>query len=279
VSLRLRKVTVPRALAYCFAIGWALMTLYPLLVTVLSSVKPNEEIFGRMFAMPRAWHFEYYIESFVSARMGRYILNSLFLAASTTILVAMLASMASYVLARSTFKFVKPIYLLFLAGVMIPIHSTIIPIAKIVSTIHGLDNYPILILVYTTFQLPQAIFLIAGFMKGIDREIEEAATIDGCSPTGTLFKIMLPISTSIVFTASLLVFISVYSELIFSVILLSSPDLYPISRGLMYFTGDHTQRMGPIFASLIMAAAPMVCIYLFAHEYIQNGMLSGAVKG
>jgi raffinose/stachyose/melibiose transport system permease protein len=117
---------------------------------------------------------------------------------------------------------------------MIPIHSTIIPIAKIVSAIHGLDKRPNLILIYTTSQLPQAISPIAGY-----------------SMTGTLFRIML----------------------------LSAPELYLISRGLMYFTGDHTQRMKPIFASLIMAAAPMVCIYLFAHEYIQSGMLSGAVKG
>jgi raffinose/stachyose/melibiose transport system permease protein len=279
VNPRQKKLSAPKILAYCFAMGWALMTLYPLLVTVLSSVKSNEEIFGRMFALPKAWHLEFYYESFVKARMSRYILNSLFLATSTTTLVAVIGSMAAYVLARTSFKFVKPIYLLFLVGVMIPLHSTIIPIARIVGAIKGMDNYLVLILVYATFQLPQAIFLIAGFMKGIDREIEEAATIDGCTLVGTLFKIMLPISTSIIFTASILAFISVYSELIFSVILLSSPDLYPVSRGLMYFTGDHTQRMGPIFASLIMAALPMVCVYIFAHEHIQRGMLAGAVKG
>lgn len=276
---RHKRPSAAKIVAYCFAIGWALMTLYPLLVTVLSSVKSNEEIFGRMFALPQAWHLEFYYESFVNARMGRYILNSLFLATSTTVFMAIIASMASYVLAKTAFKFVKPVYLIFLVGVMIPLHSTIIPIAKIVGAIRGMDNYLVLILVYTTFQLPQAIFLITGFMKGIDREIDEAATIDGCSLVGTLFRIILPISTSIIFTASLLAFISVYSELIFSVILLSSPDLYPVSRGLMYFTGDHTQRMGPIFASLIMAALPMVCIYVFAHEHIQRGMLAGAVKG
>lgn len=274
-----KRPSAAKVLAYCFAIGWALMTLYPLLVTVLSSMKSNEDIFGRMFALPATWHFEFYYESFVNARMGRYILNSLFLATSTTVFVAIVASMASYVLAKTAFKFVKPVYLIFLVGVMIPLHSTIIPIAKIVGAIKGMDNYLVLILVYATFQLPQAIFLITGFMKGIDNEIDEAATIDGCSLVGTLFRIILPISTSIIFTASLLAFISVYSELIFSVILLSSPDLYPVSRGLMYFTGDHTQRMGPIFASLIMAAFPMVCVYLFAHEHIQRGMLAGAVKG
>jgi raffinose/stachyose/melibiose transport system permease protein len=274
------KRTTPASIAvFIVAIVWALMTLYPMLVTIMSSLKSNEEIFGRMFALPRDWHPEYYLESFLQARMGRYILNSLLLASMTTLLVSVMAAMASYVLARSTFPFVKPVFLLFLVGVMIPIHSTIIPIAKLVSGMKGMDNYAFLTLVYVTFQLPQAIFLITGYMKGIDKELDEAAKIDGCSMVGTLFRITLPISKPIISTAAILSFISVYSELIFSVILLSSSDLYPVSRGLMYFTGDHTQRMGPIFASLVMAAFPMVMIYIFAHEHIQRGMLAGAVKG
>jgi raffinose/stachyose/melibiose transport system permease protein len=273
------RISAFRIFAYSMTTLWAIVTLYPFFITLINSVKVNNEIFGKMFQLPSEWHFEYYAQAFIDARMGRYILNSLTLALMTTVVTAVASSMAAYVLARTVFRFTKIIYLLFIVGVMLPIHATIIPVAKIVSGLGGIDNYFVLTLVYVTFQLPQAIFLLTGYMKGINKEIDEAATIDGCSLPGILFKIILPISMPMIATASILVFIFTYSELIFSVILLSKVDLYTVSRGLMYFTGDYTVRMGPIFASIIMAVLPMVLIYVVFHEKVQRGMLAGAVKG
>ncbi len=273
------NISILKTLVYSMTTLWAFVTIYPFFITIINSVKVNNEIFGKMFQLPSEWHFEYYIEAFVDARMGRYILNSLTLALMTTGITAIIGSMAAYVLARTSFRFAKLIYLLFIVGVMLPIHATIIPVAKIVSALGGIDNYFMLTLVYVTFQLPQAIFLLTGYMKGISKEIDEAATIDGCDMPRILFKIILPISMPMVATASILVFIFTYSELIFSVILLSKTDLYTVSRGLMYFTGVYTVRMGPIFASIVMAILPMILIYVVFHEKVQRGMLSGAVKG
>ena len=279
MALKRRKISILKGFAYALTSFWAFVTIYPFFITLINSVKVNNEIFGKMFRMPGEWHFEYYAQAFFDARMGRYILNSLTLALMTTAVTAIMGSMAAYVLARTVFRFTKAIYLLFIVGVMLPIHATIIPVAKIVSGLGGIDNYFMLTLVYVTFQLPQAIFLLTGYMKGINREIDEAAMIDGCAMPAILFKIILPISMPMVATASIIVFIFTYSELIFSVILLSKVDLYTVSRGLMYFTGVYTVRMGPIFASIVMAVLPMVLIYVLFHEKVQRGMLAGAVKG
>lgn len=262
-----------------FAWLWAVITLYPLIVTVLCAFKDNNQIYGSMFALPKTWNIANFKDALVSANMLRAIGNSLLLAVCTTVLVVVVALLASYIFARKGYKFLKPCYLLFILGVMIPIHTTVIPISKIAADLGGYDKFWMLVLVYTTFQLPQAIFLITGYVKGISKELDEAAVIDGCNMIQILFRIILPISKPIIATVSIISFVYAYSELIFSVILLSTPEKYPVSRSLMYFKGDFSIRMGPIFASIVLAVLPLTIIYLLFHEKVQEGMLAGSVKG
>ena len=120
---------------------------------------------------------------------------------------------------------------------------------------------------------------MTGYIKGVSSEIDEAATIDGCGMLGVLFRMILPLSKPIIATVSIISFVYAYSELVFSVILLSSPNKYPVSRSLMYFKGDYSARMGPIFASIILSVLPLIIIYLLFHERVQEGMMAGAVKG
>lgn len=273
------KLNKPNIALYIFSIVWSVITLYPLLVTVMSSFKTNEEIFGKMFTLPTVWQFQNYYDAVFAANIGGAIVNSLFLSLLTTGLVIIIALFAAYAIARQKYKFLKWIYLLFMTGVMLPVHTTIIPISRLASDLHGMDNYLFLTIVYATFLLPQSIFLITGYLNSISPELDEAATIDGCGMGGVLFRIILPISAPIISTVAVLSFIYGYSELIFSVILLTDVKKYTISRALMYFTGDRTIRMGPVFASIIIAVIPMVIIYLIFHEQVQKGMVAGAVKG
>lgn len=275
----MKKIKASTVIIHIFAWFWAFVTLYPLFITVMSSLKDNNEIFGNMFAFPESLLIQNYIDALFGANMLRAISNSLYLAIGTTICVIIVGMLASYILARQKYIFIKPVYMLFLLGVMIPIHTTIIPISKIASSLNGYDKFWMLVLVYTTFQLPQAIFLMTGFIQGISRELDDAATIDGCGMLRTLFYIILPISKPIIATVSIITFVYAYSELIFSVILISTPAKYPISRSLMYFKGDYSIRMGPIFASIILAVLPLTVIYLLFHEKVQAGMLAGSVKG
>lgn len=262
-----------------FAWFWAFFTLFPLLVTILSSFKDNNGIYGSMLSLPKEWLFSNYKDAIFSANMLRAIGNSLFLALSTTLLVLFLGLLASFSFARMKAWFLKPLFFIFLLGVMIPIHTTIIPISKIAAKLGGYDKYWMLILIYAAFQLPQAIFLMTGYIKGISTEIDDAAVIDGCNLLQFLLRVIMPISKPILATVSILSFVFAYSELIFSVILLSTPEKYPVSRSLMYFKGDFSVRMGPIFASIILAVLPLTVIYLIFHEKVQAGMLTGSVKG
>jgi raffinose/stachyose/melibiose transport system permease protein len=264
---------------YVFAIFWSAITIMPLLTTFLSSFKTNPEIFSNMMALPQKWLFENYYSALFGANILRSVVNSMILGLGTSLLVIIVSLLASYIFSRKKHFFVKPIYLLFLTGLMLPVHTAIIPISKIAAGLRLIDSYWYLIPVYAAFQLPQAIFLATGYMNGISRELDEAATIDGCNMFSILYYIFVPISTPIISTIAILSFVYGYSELIFSIILLTDKNKFPVSRALMFFTGERVVRMGPVFAAIIIAIIPMITLYIIFHEKVQKGMVAGAVKG
>ena len=159
--------------------------------------------------------------------------------------------MAAYILARKRLFFVKQLYLFFMVGVMIPVHCTIVPISSIASSIGAKDSYWFLVLVYIAFNLAQAVYLYIGFIQEIDKELDEAAFIDGCNDVSLLTKILTPICKPIIATEAIFVFIYGYGELIFSLILLSKPEKYTASRAMLNFTGEHSTDMEPQFAFIV----------------------------
>lgn len=274
------KRKIGKTILYILAFVWGAITLLPLLVTILSSFKNNDEIFMGMFHAPVVWRFSNYADAAKTADALIAIRNSMFMALSTTITVTVIGMLAAYALSRKNrLLFMKPMNIFFMVGVMVPIHCAIVPISNIASAIHAKDQYWFLLLIYTTFNLAQAIFLYTGFLNGIDRGLDEAAIIDGCGEIKLLTKVLLPICKPIIATEAIFVFIYGYSELIFSLTLISDQTKYTVSRSMLNFTGNHSVDMGPQFAFVVMAMIPMVITYLLFHEKVEAGMLSGAVKG
>ena len=127
--------------------------------------------------------------------------------------------------------------------------------------------------------MSQAIFLFTGYISGLDRGLDEAAKIDGCSDFGILVRVITPICKPILATEAILVFIYGYSELIFSLILITDKNKFTISRAMLNFTSNYTTNYGPEFAFIIMSMIPMLIIYIILHEQVEAGILAGAVKG
>lgn len=264
---------------YLVAIFMAAATFLPLIITLLSSFKTNEDLLLGMFSLPETWKFSNYPEAMRTADAIRSIGNSLFVAIATLILTVVVALPAAYVLARKPYTYLKGIYFLFMAGVMVPVHTTLVSISKISSTLGARNSYVFLIIIYVAFNLSQAIFLFTGYIRGLSRELDEAAKIDGCGDLRLLVNILVPICKSILATEAILVFIYGYSELIFSLILISDSSKYTVSRAMLNFTSNFTTSYGPQFAFVIMSMIPMLIIYLVLHEKVESGILAGAVKG
>ncbi|MCI9154768.1 carbohydrate ABC transporter permease [Lachnospiraceae bacterium] len=264
---------------YVVAIFLAAATFLPLIITLLSSFKTNEDLLLGMFSLPETWKFSNYPEAMRTADAIRSIGNSLFVAIATLILTVVVALPAAYVLARKPYTYLKGIYFLFMAGVMVPVHTTLVSISKISSTLGARNSYVFLIIIYVAFNLSQAIFLFTGYIRGLSRELDEAAKIDGCGDLRLLVNILVPICKPILATEAILVFIYGYSELIFSLILISDSSKYTVSRAMLNFTSNFTTSYGPQFAFVIMSMIPMLIIYLVLHEKVESGILAGAVKG
>jgi raffinose/stachyose/melibiose transport system permease protein len=232
-----------------------------------------------MISLPQRWLIQNYYDALFGANILRSVINSMILGLVTALLVIIVSMLASFVFSRKTHFYVRPIYLLFLTGLMLPVHTAIIPLSKMAAGLRLIDSYLYLIPVYAAFQLPQAIFLATGYMNTISRELDEAATIDGCNMFGVLYHVIFPVSAPVISTIAILSFVYGYSELIFSIILLTDRTKFPVSRALMYFTGERVTRMGPVFAAIIIAVIPMIILYIIFHDKVQKGMVAGAIKG
>lgn len=263
-----------------FAVAWSIITLFPFIITILSSFKTNDEIFGAMLQWPSKLIWANYHAAMTTANMGRSILNSIYLSSISTVLLVIAASLTSFVFARMQIKFTKFLYMLFVFGILLPIHATLIPLAKIISSTPFLssNSYFTLMLIYVAFQLPIAVFIITAFMNGISKELDEAAIIDGCTTPRLFFNIILPITKPAIATTAIISFLFFYNELVFAVVFLSEKSLYTISLGMLQFVGYRTVQMGPIFASIVVSIIPMLTIYLLFQNQVQKGMVAGAVK-
>lgn len=265
-------------ISYSFAIIWGITTIFPLVITFLSSVKDNDGIYLSLFSLPKEWIWQNYVDAFQVAKIGRGIVNSIFISLATTVIVIVVGMLAAYILSRKKFKLKGVIYMLFVVGVMVPVHCTIIPISSLSTMVGGKNTYWFIILVYSAFSLSQAIFLFTGYLNGIDKEIDEAAIIDGCNDFQLLFRILFPISIPIIATEAILALIASYGELIFSMILFTDETKYTVARSMLAFSSGYQQRLGPVFACVIIAVLPMLILYIFFHEKVQSGMMSGSIK-
>ena len=273
------KNKLGKLLLYVIGFTVAASMVFPLIITFISSMKSNTDIMLGMLSLPKIWLMGNYPQAIEIADAIHSIINSLFVALLTLVLSILVAFPASYVLARKTYGFIKPVYYLFMAGVMVPVHCTLTSISEMASKLSVKNSYFFLVLVYVAFNLSQAIFLFSGFIKGVSKDLDEAARIDGAVEFKIVWNILFPVCKPIVATEAILIFIYGYSELIFSLILITDQQRYTVSRAMLNFTSNHMTSYGPQFAFVIMSIIPMFILYVVLHRQVQAGMLSGAIKG
>jgi raffinose/stachyose/melibiose transport system permease protein len=269
-----------KIMLYVVAVIWLLATIIPLLYVFISSFKTNDEMYRSALNLPIQWKIENYAVANELGHSFRSIGNSLLVAISTTIIEIIVAMMAAYAISRKRHVFfARHAYMLFVIGVMVPIHSTLIPISSMAADWGLKNNFGYLVLVYVCFNLAQGIFLFTGFLDSVSREIDEAAIIDGCSDFRLLRSILLPICKPIIATEAIFSFIYAYGELVFSLTLISEPAKYTVPRAMLSFWGEFSAQMGPQYAFIILSVIPVVIIYVLFHNQIQSGVMSGAIKG
>ena len=166
----------------------AILVVLPLLWLLFTSFKSRLELTKNTWGLPKVWEFSNYVVAWTGSKIPLYMINSIRATAIAIILTIVLSTPVSYVISRFRFKGKRFLYMFFIAGMMIPIHSTVIPIYTMVGDMNLNNNLEILGLVYGAFRIPISIFILEGFMSALPRELEECAVIDGCSTANIFFS-------------------------------------------------------------------------------------------
>ncbi|MBM7570311.1 carbohydrate ABC transporter permease [Aquibacillus albus] len=263
---------------YLLAIILLLFTGLPFFIMVNTSFKQQLEFMTSPWSLPESISFSNYA-LLLELDFTRYFLNSLFLSVASVILVIVLGAMASYPLARLKFRLNKPVFLLFMIGMMIPIHTTLIPIYILTSKMGLYDTLWGLIGPYVAFALPISVIIFTQFMRDIPRELEESAKIDGCGHFRLFWRIIFPLLTPAVATVAIYNFIHIWNEFIFALVLTSSSDVATLPLGLREFYGEFSVNVPGIMAALTLGSLPLLLVYFVAQEKIVKGLAAGSVKG
>ncbi len=274
----IRKILYYFAVYFVAGVG-SVIAIYPLLFTLNSSFKNNEEVFSSMFGLPKALRLENYADAFAVANIDKALLNSVFISGASVLLLLLIGSMASYVLSRYKYRFNNALLLYFTMGIMIPAQCVLIPVVEIVNRAQGRNSYLAMITIYAALNLPLTVFIISGYMRTISKEIDESAIIDGCGPFRLLMRIIMPIAMPGLSTAAIISFLYIYNELIFASVFLSQKSMYTVPIALLSFKGKMDLQIGPTFAAVMLSIFPIVAFYLIFQSKVEKGLTAGAVKG
>ena len=257
----------------------ALAVILPLLWLLLASLKTRQDLTRNTWGLPQTWEFKNYYLAWTGSRIPRYMINSIRATFLSIVLTVVLSTPVSFVVSRFRFKGNNLLYLFFIAGMMIPIHSTVIPIYTMVGDLNMKNNLEVLSLIYGAYRIPVSIFILEGFMSGIPRELEECAVIDGATVWDIFFRVIAPLSRDGIVTIAILTVLSSWNELLISMLLISNSLLKTLPTGLMGFIIDYNSEYTQLAAGIMIAIIPPIIFYMFAQEKIEKGMIAGAVKG
>jgi len=266
---------------YLFIGIYSAFTLFVLFWILISSLKTNQTFTQDIWGLPKPLYFGNYYKAWNIVNMKRYFLNSVFIVCSTVIILDLICAPAAYVIGRFDFKINKYVNLLFMMGLGIPVPIILIPLYKIFISLHLIDNMFGLIIAYVVVSIPFTIFLLVGFMRSLPSELEEAATIDGCSNFGAFWKIMFPLSTPGIIAASIFNFVNIWNEYLIALTFITQESNRPLSLGLyslqnaMLFTADWTGML----AGVMIVTIPTLILFVLLSEKIMTAMTLGAVKG
>ena len=277
--MKSKKRSARQYICFVIFVIVALINIYPLVFSIFCSFKGNLEIFSSFTSLPKRLRFENYITAWKVGNIGRYFLNTIILSVGTLVIAGLFGAMASYVLAKFRFRGKSKIYLLFISGMMIPIQAVLIPLSYIFGKLGIMNNYPVLILLYSAFCFPMTVLVLTGFMNGIPTELEEAMVIDGASIFQVFFKMILPLSVPGIVSVSIFNFIQVWNNLLFPLIFISDKNEGTISMGLLAFFGEYSTDYSSSMAGICLTTIPVIIAYVFFQEKIENGLMSGAIKG
>jgi raffinose/stachyose/melibiose transport system permease protein len=265
---------------YIILIAIALLQVLPLVWLLFFSLKNNQEVFNLPpFSLPATPRWENYAMVWTEGKIGLYFFNSVWITGLSVLLTVLLASFVTFAITRMRWKLSKLVLGLFMVGIMIPVHSTLIPLFRFFNDINLYDHPLSIVLTYTAFNLPLTIMILLGFYYTLPREVEEAAVMDGCNANRVFLRIILPMTSSVAVTTIIINMIYNWNEFVFVNTFISSAKYKTLTVGIQNFIGQYTTNWGAIGATLMISIIPILLAFFVLSNRIVEGIAAGSVKG
>ncbi|HNW86935.1 MAG TPA: carbohydrate ABC transporter permease [Candidatus Limiplasma sp.] len=271
-----------KALGVIFVAALLVFTLYPVLYAILGSFKTNMElVLGETF-LPSQWHFENYVYAFDKLNFFQYTLNSVILCGICTVLSIFISSMAGYCMARHEFPFKKLLNTLYLALMFISLGSvSIYPVYVLMNDLKMTNNLFGLALVITGGQAAN-IFLVRGFINTVPRELDESAFLDGCTPFGIYWRLIIPLIRPMIAVVGLFAFRNAWNDYITSMVFtIGRKAIQPLTVAViaLRYSANAAAEWHIMAAGASIALLPVLIVYAFTNKQFISGLTAGAVKG
>ncbi|BAS27962.1 ABC transporter permease [Limnochorda pilosa] len=263
--------------AYLLALVWLAVAAFPIFFMGLTAFKTMREFLVSPWELPSRLNLSNF-GSVWASDFPRYLTNSVFVSVVSVLLIVALSSLAAYAFARMTFPGRRPLFLWILAGMMIPIHITLIPIYIMTQRMGTYDTLVALIGPYVGFGLPISVFILTEFFSQIPKELEDASRIDGCTYFQTFYRITLPLAGPALATVAIYNLIGAWNEFIFASVLLQSPEAFTLPLGLRQLFGQFGIDTPAVMATVLLGSLPTILFFVVFQERVVSGLTAGALR-
>ncbi|MEU3308105.1 carbohydrate ABC transporter permease [Nocardiopsis sp. NPDC055551] len=258
-------------------------TVLPLYVLVVTSVKPLENVRGTFTWFPDRITFQPFVDMWTTIPLASYLVNSLIVTTTATVLALLVAVLAAYPLSRLRFRGKRLFSMTVLSTQMFPGILFLLPLFLIfvrVEDLIGIEltgSYLGLIITYLTFALPFSIWMLAGYFSAIPEGLEEAAMIDGTTRVGALVRVILPVARPGIIAVGVFAFITAWGEVLFASVL-TDTETRTLSIGLKLYTSQTDTLWNQLLAASLTISLPVVIAFMLIQRYLVSGLSAGAVK-
>ena len=273
------KKVILRLLLYFVVLDVCIITLYPYFAMLCTALKSRNEIFGGNTILPITALWSNFIDIWSRAPMAKYMLNSILIAGGSTIIAMLCGIPAAYALARMKFKGQTAFLGVIIVSQMFAPVVLLIGIYKVMLSMGLTDSILGLLFINAAFNQAFTVWLLRGTFMGISAEMEQAATIDGCTRVQSMMKVLLPVAAPGIVTTLIFIFINAWNEYTVALCLISTDTLKPLTVGINTFNGYNIIEWQYLFAASIFAIIPVVILFMCIEKNLVSGLASGGVKG
>ena len=277
-----KKIALKNSLTFCLLVALTVIFIFPIVLVFLNSFKSRLYVSTVPFAWPKGnmyVGFENYINGITSSGFGLAFIRSVFISIASVCLIIVCTSMTAWYIVRVKTKISKSIYYIFVFSMIVPFQMVMYTMTYVVTAINFANVFGI-VLVYLGFGAGLSVFMFTGFIKSIPLEVEEAATIDGCNPIQTYFKVVFPMLKSTAITVSILQAMWVWNDYLLPYLILGSDHkTVPVAIQLAMQGAYGSTDYGGFMAMLVVSIIPIIAFYISSQKYIIKGVVAGAVKG